>query len=363
MIPENILNCLLSVIGLSQTTCNCFTAGIPQFATDSRSGKYITDLSDGIPVNFVGGITDCDQGGIWDILEDSRAQATRQFITDLGAEFARNYTATFSPYSGYIGRIETGTAITTAKTKGVVQIQSRKVGATMKISSIKVYSTVAGSFTINLHSEDDTTTAISTKTQTIASGWNEVVFTSPILINLQDSNRTEGTKYFLSYTIAAIGFARANQGCNSCGNYDNKFTSFVSISGHSVNSLSEMLDGTATNHGGAMMGIAINASIACGFMDFLCALDFDTYTDNSIDWIIAQTLQHGIVLNLSTRFIQSQRVNQYTIYSQDVVYGKRSHAQKEYLNGLKYIAQNLPERALQCFRCRNLRVIIQQINV
>jgi hypothetical protein len=66
---------------------------------------------------------------------------------------------------------------------------------------------------------------------------------------------------------------------------------------------------------------------------------------------------------LADVFIKSQRINQYTMLSQEAVYGIRAHAEKVYLSGIKYIVQNMPEGATQCFDCRDARYNVRPIMV
>lgn len=361
--PENIISCLTPVVGLSKTVCPCSDTDRPGTAADSLSGYYATDQMNGIPINFLGAATDCTTGGIWDMLADTRDEAVRQFVADLSVEFAKNYAPIYPAFKGEIGKKEVGTGLTTAKSKAVLQIQSKKKPATMKLLGINIYSTVAGSFTLSLHSESNTATAVATKTQAIVTGWNNVRFTTPQLIDLYDQSVEYGTRYFLSWNIAEVGYIRSNRvGCN-CGGYDNTFSNFVTVTGFSANDVSDVTDDIAINHGGVALGATIEANISCGLGNFLCGLDFDTFDASAMDWIIAQTLQHGNTMHLSQAFIQSQRVNQYTLYSAEVIYQKREHAQREYLNGLRFIAENMPEEALQCFKCRNERFKIQTILV
>jgi len=359
--PENIMECLLDVVGLSQTVCPCSEPTKPTGANVSRSGYFITDQQDGIPITFANAATDCTTGGVWELLANARSEGVRQFVADLNIETGKYYTPLNTPYAGIIGKIEDSTAIVTEKSKAIFEIKSRGIPATVKITGLYVYSTVAGPLTVDLYSDTNPVTPLVSQTWNVIIGWNNVKYTNPVYLDLNDETRGTVSRYFLVFDIASVGYARNNRTVCGCGGYNQDFLNYVEVSGWSAGSVYEAVAGTAINHGSVGMGLAIEASANCTFGNFICSLDFDQFVSSGLNWVIATTLKHKIVMNVATAIIQSQRVNQYTLYSLEVIYGKRNHAQSEYLKGLSYIAQNMPEGAMQCFKCRDERLKIQTI--
>ena len=362
--PENIVTCLTPIIGLSESTCNCVTTGKPSDAGNSQSGYFITDQRDGMPVQFINAITDCDTGGIWTLLAKARADAAKNMVADIHAEFGQAYTARYPDFTGYLGQIEDSTAISNGLPRAVVQLKSRQVPATLKIKGLKMYSNVTASVVVSVYDRDNLTTALGSVTVScVAGSWVAATFSTAVTIDLYDENESEGHKYFVSWTIPNGGYARANKADCGCGGRKKDYANFIEVNGYTVTALADMNTGATTSHGDSMMGISLDISIGCTLGNFLCGLSFDTFNANGLNWVIAKTMQHGSVSNLADAFIKSQRINQYTLLSQEAVYGIRAHAEKAYLGGIKYIVQNMPEGATQCFDCRDARYNVRSIMV
>ena len=76
-----MLSCLDNIIGLSETDCSCFESGRPTDYNTSLSGFYLAD-NFGLTMNFTNSAADCEQGGVWDILQASRTEAINRFLKD-----------------------------------------------------------------------------------------------------------------------------------------------------------------------------------------------------------------------------------------------------------------------------------------
>lgn len=355
MTPSNLITCLSGIVGLS-----------PDIPGDSLSGYNLTDQKDGMPVRLVGASVDT-QSGPGAILRAAREDGVRNFLTDFSAEFSGTYRAAYAEHSGYIGKIEASTAITNARSRAVFQIKSRGVDGVLSIRGFQMYQSVTGNVTVNVYDAEDITTPLGTKVvAAVANRWTSVSFDTPILINLADVNRSDNnlSRYFITWEIPENSYPRYNK-AHCCTPVSPAWMNFVEVGGYSVNSLSEMTNDpvTALSHGSFGMGIALDCSIACSFGTFMCGMDYNLnkFAAGGFQWVLAKTLQHAGVMNLADVFIKSQNINQYTILSREAVYGIRSHAEKEYLKGVKYLVQNMPEGALGCFECRETRYRVESI--
>lgn len=361
MTPEDLRECLTPVVGLSATDYECADTLPPDGATDSLSGFYLTDTKDGIPVQFVGGISDCTAGGIWDILAAARADGVKNFVADLLAEFGTSYRPRWADFSGFIGKQDASNAITGAKQYAAFEMKGRQIQSSLRIRGFKMYSNVTASVAVSLYSEDDLTTAIETVTvAALAQKWVAASFTGQRIFDLWDENTAYPKRYFLVWEIPTGGFARSN--ATTCCNRSESYRNFLEVRGVSVDSIGDLTatDSALKSHGDVGMGISVDASLSCTVGNYLCGcLNFgiETFSTTGIQWIIAKTLQNAGVMCLADAFVKSQNINTYTVLARDVVYGIRAHAQKEYLQGVRYIAQNLPEGALQCFECRDHRIV------
>lgn len=64
-----MITCLDTVIGLSRTVCNCYEDQPADYDV-SDSGLYIDEL-EGLNLQIAGGAADCEQGGVFDLLQKS----------------------------------------------------------------------------------------------------------------------------------------------------------------------------------------------------------------------------------------------------------------------------------------------------
>ena len=71
------MNCINeTIIGLSDTECDCFDADKPADFNTSVSVLFITDH---IRINDFGDLSNCGNGSIWDIMNKARKSSINQF--------------------------------------------------------------------------------------------------------------------------------------------------------------------------------------------------------------------------------------------------------------------------------------------
>lgn len=153
MTPENLRECLLPVVGLSPTDYDCATSAMPEGATDSLSGYYLTNCKDGMPIEFSGAVANC--ADIWDILTAARLDGVKNFVGDLAVEIGTKYKPIYQDFSGYIGRQDEANVVTNTKTFVAVEIKGRQLQSSLRVKGFKFYSTVTADVAVSLYSEDD----------------------------------------------------------------------------------------------------------------------------------------------------------------------------------------------------------------
>jgi hypothetical protein len=353
MQPINIISKLNAVVGAN-----------PTISPAGLSGYCLTDQHDGIDLKRVSGTVCCDSETVLEI-ERARDDASRNFLTDFSVEFAKIYRSEYADYSGGIGKLDPSTAIVNDKTMAIVEVRSWGLDSVMAIRSLTMYSNVTAAVTVSVHSENNITTPIGSVVINCLAGQFVTADLSPALFielaAVKYQSLDNRPRFYLSWTIPTGGYARYNT--VSCCGASKDYLNFIEVAGFSANSLSEMAAGTAINNGRVTMGVSINSSIACTFHNLFDSLDYTIFNASGFQWALAKTLQHGGVMNLADRFIKSQNINQYTLLSREVVYGIRSHAESEYKNGVKWLANNVPGGALGCFKCNETLYRVSQILV
>jgi hypothetical protein len=365
VIAENIQDCLLTVVGLSDTQCPCADTGKPEGYGISQSGYFLTDQDEGVPVSFLGAAADCGTGGLWDMLARARQEGIRRTIADVSTLFGTYYNEKIPEFNGKIGKTDANSAVSGARGRAVVQLKSKMVPATLKLKGFSLYSNLSGDIVVNLVEASDITTVIATVTVTTVAGkWTPAVFATPPKLDLYDENEQEGSKYYLTWLIPSGDYPRANTAmCSTCPGAQhmliNGHVNYVETTGWSVNALSEMNNGTALSHGSRLMGISLDVSAACSFGNFFCGMSYDTYNGKGFQWMLANAIKHAGVISLCQAFLDSPNYNQFTLLSREQIYGKRSHSTAQFSALTKWIVQNMPPNATRCFECRDDRIKVR----
>ena len=78
------LDCLNNIIGLSKSSCDCWDSEKPVDFTalnESLSGLYVSQPNT-ITLRFTNGAADCENGGVWELLQQAREDAVRDLVSD-----------------------------------------------------------------------------------------------------------------------------------------------------------------------------------------------------------------------------------------------------------------------------------------
>ncbi len=95
------LDCLDKIVGLSATACTCWDSTKPvDFNTlnQSTSGLYVSQ-PDTIPIRWTNSAADCENGGIWSLIQQARDKAVRDLLSDYLAETKRVKQEQFLPFT------------------------------------------------------------------------------------------------------------------------------------------------------------------------------------------------------------------------------------------------------------------------
>ncbi len=370
--------CLKTLVGLSRSDCSCFDVDRPTDYNTSLSGLYIAD---GVSLKMTKGAADCEEGGVWDILNTSRNMAINEVSQDLLLNISSRYDELYTPYyfkkNGLIGnknitqakvspnqiKLFNGLKISYDGIKGgVFTIQGVELALLNFTGSIDV--------DISLYSSVDLSTPIDTVTITLTNQkkFYGADFATPYKIDLSEYDYESDTiDYFLMYELptgAAIPQANLKAGCGCGGSSDiqnNPWTQFVDIKGISNTDIAS-IDNTVSYSSSYTMGLRVKAAATCDYLTDICdyANAFDElvgignqdYRFASAIANIINTKAQAIVLD---KIIKSSNVNRYTLFSKEGAYGKRNQLLSSYQKYMEWFIQNMPLDRNNCLTCHNNR--------
>ncbi len=165
------LSCFTNIIGLSRTACNCFP-GKPA-GTDVSLSNLFLDEQEGVFLDAVNALRDCQSGNLWEHMLWAREEATNMYIMELKNCMELNANRALPQFSGTIGNepftkneniaaVWAGQAWALANKRGA-KIKIKRVGAAFNQTSvagltllIKDDLNAAPLFTIPLNTTQDT---------------------------------------------------------------------------------------------------------------------------------------------------------------------------------------------------------------
>lgn len=344
-----MLDCLTTLIGLSDNTCTCHEDDRPASYNTSQSGYFITDFEDGVPLlDSVFAAQDCGAGSIWDVLDKSRSQAIIDFETDLFAAIYNNHAGRFSTYSGDIGQRRTTGNLTgyDGQFTGIRILAREYRGTKITISKIAINTNYSGTIPVKIFSSDDPTTVIHTETiNAVAGSWIENTLSTPLTLELFGTDYDK-LYYYIVYDATSI--QPVNNKFTCCGKRLG-WKQYAEIDAISTDDLTQVK--TATN---LAMGLSVTASLFCDGGDWLC--DLDELGDYNGKSVIAKSLQFKAAAKLISAILDSGNINYYTLLNREALYGKRNHFNKRYFENINWIAENIPSYVTDCFKCSDKKI-------
>ena len=360
------LSCFDNIVGLSDSDCDCFSDNRPAGYNTSTSGKYIDEH---LSLNAVG--NDCAEGNRWDLLDSARSEAILAFYNDLLVNIRKNQNLKFNPYSGFIGNNSASGNITGLSTYAGIKLTQRDIkGGRLTIKTIALWSNTTGNVSVTVYSQEgDEYTSLGV--YTVPTTANKIVpytLPTPLEIDMY-SHECEYKSIYIVYPVGAMQIKKNEIHCG-CGGKKNKvcnppcfgwdmhqqrrWTEFTQVSGVSGVDLADIESWSENTT--LANGLRINVYYDCRILDAICAIAQDENHPMFLE--IATAINWSGAFRAWQKVINSGQLNRYTALIGDECYGKRNHAQKEYLETLDGITKQLTPALLaaDCYTCKeNIR--------
>jgi len=370
-------NCLKNLVGLSRSDCSCFDTDRPTDFNTSYSGLYI---SDGLSLKVTDSAADCEQGGVWDILQTSRDRAINEFTMDymhgIEARYGDKYTPFYSSNhkDRFIGKKNISSAFVSPISDfaalrldpkcikgGILTIE----GVELALRDIAIPTTVE----VNLFSSEDLSNPIDVVSIKLTSinTFTYEAFSTPFQIDLSDSDFDNGEiNYFLAYKIPSgskIPRTKIYDGCNCSKGSKikyNPWAQYLDAYGVSSDEFSNLDRAKYTNS--FTMGLRVKATASCNKITWLCELanDFnELMTLGDKDFKYASDLAQ--IINVRAKEIvldtvlRSPNINRLTMFAKDGVRDLRNRYRKQYAEYLQWFLQYMPLHRNDCLTCHNNR--------
>ena len=323
------MECLNTIIGLSQSECSCLPDKGALDAIKSDSGIY---LDTGLSLKGLNQ-ADCDEpNNIWQILSNSRARAIKDTLIDLNVAINSKYNKS-KGYDGYLGKEKTTANVPTPELYKAFRIKCRNFhGAFITIRDIQVKFTDTDTSNLLIYNNISDQPLYTIQVTSDAGLWASN--TVDIKLPLWSEEETELEYYFLHQKE---GFTNES---NCFGCQSSSVQKYLSLDGIRVNDLQlETFESAKSKTN--LHGVRLNAKIECD-VD-LCNLSVENR-----DGLATAIAMRGKVI-LIDEINKIGKINAYTLILSEALANDIQRYNELYNEWIQYLAQNLPKNG--CFSC------------
>lgn len=341
--------CLENIIRLSRTECECFDTDKPSDYNEGQSQVYLDEL-DGLDLKTLKGAEACGPGGIWDMMQNSRENATLMFKADILAGINESFKSKRPAYSGIIGKTAfTNSLNLSANTAGAKISFPRIKNGTIKIKRIGLIFNASVGVTIDVYDNDQnqTTPIASYSINSVADNVEWATLSTPLELNLWSEN-TSRLEYYFVYN--RTGFQpKNNKGDCGCGGIIPAWRNWINIEGIKGNGTNYQSFSTSAE----LNGIVLDAELKCNNTSLICSdsspLDFD---GDGIAMHIAYCIRYKAGEMLLEKILASSNINRYVLLDREALWGKRNHYRKQYNDYIQYLVNTIDVDGSDCLVCR-----------
>lgn len=332
--------CLENVIGITNRDCDCIDGLSEEALKLSKSGYFVDDIFEGLPLIPLSESLQCDDDLIG-VLQNARSKAISDFKTDLNAKLAEGNSKVMA-YDHSFGKLE--------KATGLVLKDYAKCG----VSIVGRPAHKAKSMTIHfvglkINANENVTVELTNGSEVLES-WeittvqgNHIVNKKSITVPLFDKDTGFAIEYKLIYnrTPTTRPYNTQSYCCNSIGAWND----YVNFRGYS-----EDANGGASYYQKLMLGLTCRISFHCN-EDWMCE-DWKYETD---PWAktMAKTIQLMAMLNVYNYALNSQEINRFTLQQPEAITAQLTELTTGIDWRMDYLTdnKNIPASASACWEC------------
>lgn len=357
--------CLETVIGLSQTECNC-VEDLPTDYNESDSGIYLDEL-EGLSLKLADSAADCGRGSLWDILQTARTNAIFTFKGDLLVQIGSQYKKTLESNTYAIGSQKYTTAYNPNTVYAGLRIVPRQiVNGKIKINTVSlIFNTT---IVVQCHIFNNLSdTAL--QSFTVSCTANRVSSSSALNYELPMYVSGDEVEYFLVYELPVTARPLQNKiVCSSCLHWDIKccqtacfgnrtakdqlWNNNLMIGGISGDTWDDLDNQTGISN--QNNGVIINLTLNCDYEDIVCSnLDF---TNGGLPMAIATAVQLRAGAMVCDAVLSSGNINRYIMLDRERIQAKRIEYLSEYGKRVTWLSQNIDVSENGCYQCEQRMV-------
>jgi hypothetical protein len=316
---------------------------MPSGWNTSDSGYFLTDTEYGFPlVDAVWANAECGEGSVWDVLENARTEAVRDFKSDLQQALNAGRESKIGHWKGLIGKTD-GSFVPSADFTGVqLRPRLRSRDAAFVITALHVGVETAWTYNVHIRSNDYDFVPVTEQVVSPGGQWVRHELETPVRLPFYVMHE-ESVRYSIELETGASRVRSNKRFC--CGGAP-VWAQYFDAGGFNEQAVNNELNYCGTHFN----GIAVEGYFDCAKLDWLCNLE----QMNGLDFLdfVARCIQFKGAAKLMARILESGKVNYWTVLAPEAIAAKRQKIQQMYQEYIAYLVANMPEGVSGCWGCR-----------
>lgn len=348
--------CLNSIIGLSQTTCECLEEGRPENYNVSKSGIFL-DRLEGFNLNMVSGSDDCASGELWQRMAQAVEDAKTDYRSDLMGCVARTYKPRFNSFTGQIGQSTYKNSLNINKLYAGMKIVPAYInGGYFTVNKIGVIINQTAPVTVKVYSNENGSTLLfsGSPISAIANTITWAVLSSALELPMF-SQSGQALEYYVLMELNGTFQPKDNKtSCGCSGAKPQGWEQWLSASGVTGSDIMD-LENFSTTSDLILNGVVVNVSLNCKVSEIICSenypLDFKE-DGNALNTAYAIRFKAGV--RLYEYLLSSDNINRFTMMNRERDAAKITEWNNIYINYIADQCKNI-ERLTDndCLICRD----------
>lgn len=350
----SLATCLTNVIGLSNSSCPCWeeeTLGNFAELNESHSDRYVNNPKfTPAQLPFSNKPTDCQTGGIWDVLQQARLEGINDFIDRYCIELERRQKKSFDNFTGTIGMTRDASPCRVQYDwAGFCINPNIHKGASICLNGGCSWIETSEPIELCVVNMNDPSTVLATATITNGKD-SPLEFTGTTTLPLSKNGKKQ--RYCLLYNAENISSAYSFEphcGCGSVPKPGWMAKGLFSVSGIQTNDKENLNQNYTLNN--QLHGLLVDFTIKCDGVEWMCNVDEDFWCNTKFGRAASTAMVLYANVCLTQLLMKPGGVNFNSLVKPESMYKHMGYLNKQLDSIMPFLVERIPEDISDCYYC------------
>ena len=345
------MDCFDNIIGLSRTSCPCFSQDFNALAAESTSGLFLGETEHSAPLSALKASRDTC-ADLQDTLELARKNAVLDFKRNLFMELGSRYSTRSASYAGPVGSVSGNGLLNIAYPLAGVVLDMAGRGGTLVVSSVQTFFNFDGPLTVSVYEavNDGVRYQVQSHIKDIQL---QATIAAPVpqaiaSLELPSSRDGRPLAYLFLYSLTPGTAPRDNGTSCGCGGKEAALHQYLrpyGIVGNDINTL--LISGRSGQH---VNGLVLHVDVRCGNEGFIC----ENYHANLF---VRTAVNHAILYraeyNVMQAILNSTVINRATMVNREQMQHNAYVLDGKFQKSVKWLGENMDLSGNDCYVCNS----------